>query len=151
MIIGLGPGHWHIVGKAEVHTQWPLPDFSFHVDEERGEDVATPIRKLQLAAELKIELEKVGNWSAQLPQAGDAFATFAKLPDDAGLLAHPLWIGRPRRRAGARARAGSGSTSSHEDMSDKTGPEPGVKCRQDLTMCQREGTPRQPRNREAQP
>ena len=84
-----GPGHWHIVGKAEVHTPWPLPDFSFHVDEEWGEDVATPIRKLQLAAELKLELEKVGNWSAQLPQAGDAFATFAKLPDSAGLLAHP--------------------------------------------------------------
>ena len=84
-----GPGHWHIVGKAEVHTPWPLPDFSFHVDAEWGEDVATPVRKLQLAAELKLELEKVGNWSAQLPQAGEAFATFAKLPDDAGLLAHP--------------------------------------------------------------
>jgi hypothetical protein len=84
-----GPGHWHIVGKAEVHTPWPLPDFSFHVDEEWGEDVTTPVRKLQLAAELKLELEKVGNWSAQLPQAGDAFATFAKLPADAGLLAHP--------------------------------------------------------------
>jgi hypothetical protein len=47
------------------------------------------VRKIQLAPELKKELEKVGNWSAQLPQGGDAFATFAKLPDEAGLLAHP--------------------------------------------------------------
>jgi hypothetical protein len=84
-----GPGKWHIVGNAEVHTPWPLPDFSFHVDESFGEDEPTPVRKIQLAPELKKELEKVGNWSAQLPQGGDAFATFAKLPDEAGLLAHP--------------------------------------------------------------
>ncbi|KIO48453.1 DUF6603 domain-containing protein [Nitrosospira sp. NpAV] len=84
-----GPGRWHIVGRAEIHTPWPLPDFSFHVDESWGEDRATTVRRLSLAAELKIELEKTGNWSAQLPQAGDAFATFAKLSDDIGILAHP--------------------------------------------------------------
>lgn len=84
-----GPGRWHIVGRAEVHTPWPLPDFSFHVDESWGEDRATTVRRLSLALELKAELEKPGNWSAQLPQAGDAFATFAPLPDDAGILAHP--------------------------------------------------------------
>ena len=85
-----GPGRWHVVGKAEVHTPWPLPDFSFHVDETWGKDRATTVRKLQLAAEPKLELEKPGNWSAQLPQDGDAFATFAKLPaDDSAILAHP--------------------------------------------------------------
>lgn len=84
-----GPGRWHIVGRAEIHTPWPLPDFSFHVDESWGEDRATTVRKLSLAAELKAEIEKPGNWSAQLPQAGDAFATFAKLPDTQGILAHP--------------------------------------------------------------
>ncbi|HEY9068449.1 MAG TPA: DUF6603 domain-containing protein, partial [Burkholderiaceae bacterium] len=90
-IFGLfeGPGRWHIVGRAEVHTPWPLPDFSFHVDESWGEDHATPVRQLSLAAELKGELEKVGNWSAQLAQAGDAFATFAKIEGLPGLLAHP--------------------------------------------------------------
>lgn len=84
-----GPGRWHIVGRAEIHTPWPLPDFSFHVDESWGEDRATTVRKLSLAVELKAEIEKPGNWSAQLPQAGDAFATFAKLPDTEGILAHP--------------------------------------------------------------
>jgi hypothetical protein len=84
-----GPGKWHVVGRAEVHTPWPLPDFSFHVDETWGEDRITTVRKLQLALELKAEIEKAGNWSAQLAQAGDAFATFAKLPDAPGILAHP--------------------------------------------------------------
>ena len=84
-----GPGRWHIVGRAEIHTPWPLPDFSFHVDESWGEDRATTVRRLSLAAELKAELQKPGNWSAQLPQEGDAFASFAKLPDSAGILAHP--------------------------------------------------------------
>jgi hypothetical protein len=84
-----GPGRWHVVGRAEIHTPWPLPDFSFHVDETWGEDRATTVRKLQLAQELKLEIEKPGNWSAQLAQAGDAFATFAKLPDAPGILAHP--------------------------------------------------------------
>ncbi|WP_394788310.1 DUF6603 domain-containing protein [Rhodoferax sp.] len=84
-----GPGQWHIVGRAEIHTPWPLPDFGFHVDESWGEDRPTTVRKLVLATELKTEIEKPGNWSAQLPQAGDAFASFAKLPDSAGILAHP--------------------------------------------------------------
>lgn len=84
-----GPGRWHVVGRAEIHTPWPLPDFSFHVDETWGEDRATTVRKLQLAQELKLEIEKPGNWSAQLALAGDAFATFAKLPDAPGILAHP--------------------------------------------------------------
>ena len=84
-----GPGRWHVVGRAEIHTPWPLPDFSFHVDETWGEDRVTTVRKLRLALVLKDEIEEVGNWSAQLPQAGDAFATFAKLPKTQGILAHP--------------------------------------------------------------
>ena len=84
-----GPGRWHIVGRAEIHTPWPLPDFSFHVDESWGEDRATTVRKLSLATLLKEEVEKPGNWSAQLAQAGDAFATFVKLPATKDVLAHP--------------------------------------------------------------
>ncbi len=88
-----GPGRWHIVGRADVHTPWPLPDFHLHVDEAWGEDRATTVRRLVLADELRPEIENAGNWSAQLPQGADAFATFAKLPaPPAGqptLLAHP--------------------------------------------------------------
>ncbi len=90
-----GPGRWQLVGRATIHTPWPLPDFHFKVDESWGEDRATTVRKLTLAGELKRELESPTNWSAQLAQGGDAFATFAKLPPpvDANasqpLLAHP--------------------------------------------------------------
>ncbi|MEO7853546.1 MAG: DUF6603 domain-containing protein, partial [Rubrivivax sp.] len=90
-----GPGRWHIVGRATVHTPWPLPNFHFNVDESWGEDRATTVRKLSLVGELRKELESVSNWSAQLAQAGDTFATFAKqaAPVDPNtpqpLLAHP--------------------------------------------------------------
>ncbi|WP_157615883.1 DUF6603 domain-containing protein [Rhizobacter sp. Root404] len=89
-----GPGRWHIVGRAKVHTPWPLPDFSFHVDETWGEDKETVVRRIALLGELKQEIATMGNWSAQLAQAGDSFASFAKLPappegQPAPLLAHP--------------------------------------------------------------
>jgi hypothetical protein len=90
-----GPGRWHIVGKATIHTPWPLPDFGFHVDEEWGEDRATTVRKLRLVDELKKELEAQDdkgtplNWSAVLPAGNDGFVTLFKLPPAPGLLAHP--------------------------------------------------------------
>ncbi len=90
-----GPGRWHIIGRATVHTPWPLPNFHFNLDEEWGEDRTTTVRRLTLIGELRRELESSGNWSAQLAQSGDAFATFAKLPPPADpnaaqpLLAHP--------------------------------------------------------------
>ncbi|MBK1686332.1 DUF6603 domain-containing protein [Rubrivivax gelatinosus] len=89
-----GPGRWHIVGRAKVHTPWPLPDFSFHVDEEWGEERETVVRRVRLVDALRPELENAANWSAQLAQDGDAFASFAKLPpppadQPAPLIAHP--------------------------------------------------------------
>lgn len=89
-----GPGRWHIIGRAEIHTPWPLPDFSFHVDEEWGDDRETIVRKIALIDALRPELENAVNWSAQLAQAGDAFASFAKLPPPGAnqsppLIAHP--------------------------------------------------------------
>lgn len=89
-----GPGRWHIIGRAEIHTPWPLPDFSFHVDEEWGGDRETIVRKIALIDALRPELENPVNWSAQLAQGGDAFASFAKLPPPAAdqkapLIAHP--------------------------------------------------------------
>ena len=78
-----------------MHTPWPLPDFHFNLDETWGEDRTTTVRRLTLVGELRAELQKPSNWSAQLAQAGDAFATFAKLPPPADadapqpLIAHP--------------------------------------------------------------
>jgi hypothetical protein len=90
-----GPGRWHIVGKATIHTPWPLPDFHFHVDETWGEDRETTVRRLRLVDELQKELEAKDdkgtpvNWSAVLPVANDGFVTLIKLPPAPGLLAHP--------------------------------------------------------------
>jgi hypothetical protein len=90
-----GPGRWHIVGRATIHTPWPLPDFHFKVDETWGEERETVVRRIRLADELKKELEsKDGkgtpvNWSSVLPPANDGFVTLIKLPPEPGLLAHP--------------------------------------------------------------
>ena len=90
-----GPGRWHIVGRATIHTPWPLPDFHFHVDETWGEDRETTVRRIKLVDELKKELEGKDdkgtpvNWSAVLPVANDGFVTLIKLPPTPGLLAHP--------------------------------------------------------------
>jgi hypothetical protein len=90
-----GPGRWHIVGRATIHTPWPLPDFGFNVDESWGEDRTTTVRKIRLVDELKKELESQDdrgtpvNWSAVLPPANDGFVTLIKLAPVPGLLAHP--------------------------------------------------------------
>jgi hypothetical protein len=91
-----GPGRWRIVGKATIHTPWPLPDFHFEVDESWGEDRETIVRRVTLVSQLVPEIENPVNWAAQLAQAGDAFASFALAAppkDDKGvptlLLAHP--------------------------------------------------------------
>jgi hypothetical protein len=84
-----GPGRWRIVGKATIHTPWPLPDFSFHVDESWGEDRETVVRRVTLVSQLVPEIENPVNWAAQLAQAGDAFASFALAAPDDTLLAHP--------------------------------------------------------------
>ena len=90
-----GPGRWRIIGRAVVHTPWPLPDFRFRVDESWGEDRTTNVRVKRLVDELRPELESAGNWSAQLPVGAESFATFAKLPPpadgqaDKRLITHP--------------------------------------------------------------
>ncbi len=90
-----GPGRWHIVGRATIHTPWPLPDFHFKVDETWGEDRETIVRRIRLADELKKELESRDDkgtpvtWSAVLPPANDGFVTLITLPPEPGLLGHP--------------------------------------------------------------
>ena len=85
-----GPGRWHIAGNAKVHTPWPLPDFSLHVDEHFGTDVDTPQATVNVADALSKEIAKVANWSAQLPAGGDGFLSLAKIAAGTDLLAHPL-------------------------------------------------------------
>ena len=85
----VGPGRWRIVGKATIHTPWPLPDFHFDVDESWGEDRETIVRRVTLVSQLVPEIENPVNWAAQLAQAGDAFASFALTAPDGSLLAHP--------------------------------------------------------------
>lgn len=85
-----GPGRWHIAGNAEVHTPWPLPDFPVHIDEHFGTDVDTPQVTVDVAGLLGKEIEKVANWSAQLPTGGDSFLSLAKIDPGTDVLAHPL-------------------------------------------------------------
>ncbi|MEO7072487.1 MAG: DUF6603 domain-containing protein [Rhodanobacter sp.] len=85
-----GPGRWHIAGNAKVHTPWPLPNFSVHIDEHFGSDPATPEITVDVATLLGAEIAKVGNWSAQLPASGDAWLSLAKVDAGNDLLAHPL-------------------------------------------------------------
>ena len=85
-----GPGRWRIAGNAEVHTPWPLPDFSVHIDEHFGNDVDTPQITVKVSELLAKEIAKVPNWSAQLPNGGDSFLCLAKIDAGTDLLAHPL-------------------------------------------------------------
>lgn len=85
-----GPGRWHIAGNAEVHTPWPLPDFSIHVDEHFGSDPDTPQITVDMADLLAKEIAKIGNWSAQLPVGGDSFLSLFAVDAGTDLLAHPL-------------------------------------------------------------
>lgn len=85
-----GPGRWHIAGNAKVHTPWPLPDFSVHIDEHFGNDVDTPQVTVDVADLLHKEIEKSANWSAQLPAGGDSFLSLAKIDAGTNVLAHPL-------------------------------------------------------------
>ena len=85
-----GPGRWHIAGRAKVHTPWPLPDFSLHIDESWGTDRDTPLITVDVAAELGKEIAKIANWSAQLPAGGETYLTLAEIKGATDLLAHPL-------------------------------------------------------------
>jgi hypothetical protein len=85
-----GPGRWHIAGNANVHTPWPLPDFSVHIDEHWGTDRDTPQITVNVANQLALEMNKIANWSAQLPKRGDGFLSLAEIKAGTDVLAHPL-------------------------------------------------------------
>jgi hypothetical protein len=85
-----GPGRWHIAGNAKVHTPWPLPDFSVHIDESWGSDRDTPQITVKVSEEIAKEIGKRANWSAQLPQGGTGMVTLADIDPGTDVLAHPL-------------------------------------------------------------
>ena len=85
-----GPGRWHIAGNAKVHTPWPLPDFSLHIDESWGTDRETPQITVDVAEQLGKEIGRIANWSAQLPKGGESYLTLADIKAGGDLLAHPL-------------------------------------------------------------
>ncbi len=85
-----GPGRWHLAGNAKVHTPWPLPDFSVHIDEHFGTDPDTPQITVDVGDLLGKEIAKIANWSAQLPSGGDSFLSLAKIDPGTDVLAHPL-------------------------------------------------------------
>jgi hypothetical protein len=85
-----GPGRWHIAGNAKVHTPWPLPDFSIHIDEHFGDDLETPLVTVKVADELALEIAKPANWAAQLPAGGNGYVTLATIAPGTDVLAHPL-------------------------------------------------------------
>jgi len=85
-----GPGRWRIAGRAKVHTPWPLPDFSLHIDETWGTDRDTPQITVDVADQLGKEIAKSANWSAQLPRRDESFLTLADIKPQGNVLAHPL-------------------------------------------------------------
>ncbi len=85
-----GPGRWHIAGRAEVETPWPLPDFSINIDQVWGTDRDTPAITVKVADKLTEEINNIANWSAQLPTSGEAFLTLADVKANGALLTHPL-------------------------------------------------------------
>jgi hypothetical protein len=85
-----GPGRWHIAATANVETPWPFPDFSIGIDEAWGTDRETPEITTNIAVELAKEINKVSNWSAQLPKGGEGYLTLADCKPGTALLAHPL-------------------------------------------------------------
>ena len=84
-----GPGRWRIAGRGTVEL--PLvPDIHINIDESWGTDRDTPVVTITLADKLKDEIQKVANWSAQLPAGGESYITLADIQGVADLLAHPL-------------------------------------------------------------
>ncbi|MDB5892793.1 MAG: hypothetical protein JWQ88_324, partial [Rhodoferax sp.] len=84
-----GPGRWRIAGRGVVEL--PLvPDVHIHIDEAWGTDRDTPVVTVPLADKVAAEINAPANWSAQLPQGGEACVTVADVKGATGMLAHPL-------------------------------------------------------------
>ena len=61
-----------------------------HVDESWGTDRDTPQITVDVADQLRKEIGRIANWSAQLPRGGESYLSFAEIKGGTDLLAHPL-------------------------------------------------------------
>lgn len=84
-----GPGHWHIVGKAEfTFLFWTVP---IAIDEEFGESPEQlPMPGTDVLALLAEDIADKDHWSAQAPDGGAALVTFSAEAMGSTALAHPL-------------------------------------------------------------
>jgi hypothetical protein len=83
-----GPGLWHLVGKVTFSILWWDIDKSF--DESWGRAPALGVVTTDVKALLASELQRIENWTAQLPAGAEAMVTLAPLAGDGVLFAHPL-------------------------------------------------------------
>lgn len=83
-----GPGLWHLVGKVTFSILWWDIDKSF--DESWGHAPELGTVTTDVKALLAAELQRIENWSAQLPAGADAMVTLAPLGASGVLFAHPL-------------------------------------------------------------
>lgn len=84
-----GPGRWRLRGRCKLELPL-LPDVEIDIDEGWGTDRDTPVVSVPLPQLVAAEIANTANWSAQLPQGGEACVTVADIRGVTGLLAHPL-------------------------------------------------------------
>ena len=78
-----GPGKWHIVGNAKVHTPWPLPDFSVHIDEHFVFVGAERLRVVDASAWLKRSNTR-GRSAAAMPGPESSTCSTSTPPSGSG-------------------------------------------------------------------
>lgn len=83
-----GPGLWRITGSVTFEILWWDIEKSF--DESIGAAPETPALSVDVASLVRQELSNQGNWSAQLPVAGQAMVTLGAIEGVDAVLAHPL-------------------------------------------------------------
>ena len=101
-----GPGRWRIAGRASVHTPWPLPDFSLHVDEAWGPDRETPQITVDVADQLRKEIARIANWSAQLPKGGEILSHACRQSRARPTSSRILWAASCSSRSWCRSSCG---------------------------------------------
>jgi hypothetical protein len=83
-----GPGLWRITGSVSFEILFWDIEKSF--DESIGSAPETPAISIDVAALVRQELSKPGNWTAQLPAGGQGMVTLGSIEGVEGVLAHPL-------------------------------------------------------------
>jgi len=83
-----GPAPWHVRGKAKFELLFLSCEIAF--DASFGERLPPPpVEPVDLERILREELGRAGNWSAELPAAGEPLVSLREARVD-GVLAHPL-------------------------------------------------------------